>query len=357
MSDLQRARAVFEQQHAQGRFPGGQLVVWLRGEKVLDVALGKAREPSMAVTPATRFAVFSATKPVVATAIAMMEERGLVDVNAPVAKYWPEFAANGKGELTVLDVLRHRAGVLTPELVLSPERWGDEQHVRSVVASATPRSPRGKLAYMPYEFGWILAEVAQRATGERLDTFLAREIAAPLGVPGLRFGATRDELATLAQTYWVGTKKTYVAGVELSAVFERDNNSPAALTAFVPGAGLVCTANDLARFYDALARGGAPLLKPSTLARYTEGAWGFDRSNRVPLRVGRGFILGGLTPTMYGWWGTGACFGHAGAFCTLAWADAKRQLAVAMVTNGNAGQYDLLYRCAPLGSALQRAAA
>ncbi len=278
---------------------------------MLDTAIGVARgfrdsehTPKVPVTPETRFSVFSATKPVVATAIAMLEERGLVDVHAPVAKYWPEFAANGKAELTVLDVLQHRAGVLTPELVTNATLWGDEEHVRATVAAATPRWPKGTLAYMPYEFGWILAEVARRVTGRRLDDFVAAEIAAPLGLPGLRFAATRDELPFLARTYWVGTKRIYVAGNELSQTFEHDNNLPEAVTAFVPGAGLVCTARDLAAFYAVLSRGGPPLVKPETLRRYTDGAWGFDRSNRVPLRVGRGFMLGGLTPSIYGWWGT-----------------------------------------------------
>jgi hypothetical protein len=180
---------------------------------------------------------------------------------------------------------------------------------------------------MPYEYGWILAEVVRGATGRRLDEFIHTEISAAAGIPGLRFGATAAELPGLAKTYWLGSGSVKVAGVELSTTFEHDNNLPEVLTAFVPGAGLVCTASDLAAFYEVLVRGGVTqsgkrLVSAETLSRYTTaGGMTFDRSNRLPLRVGRGFLLGSLTPSIYGWWGTQRCFGHAGAFCTLAWAD------------------------------------
>jgi CubicO group peptidase (beta-lactamase class C family) len=363
---MDRARQLFLRQHAQGAFPGGQLVVRRGGEVVLELAVGLARgfrrdeqQPEAPVTPATRFSVFSASKPVVALAIAMLEERGAVDVEAPVAKYWPGFAAHGKAELTVLDVLTHRAGVFTPELVMSPHLWGNEQRVREAVIAATPRWPRGTLAYQPYEYGWILAEVVRAATSRRFEDFIRDEIAGPAGIPGLRFGAAPDELGTMARTYWVGTKPVYVAGNELSQTFEHANNLPEALTAIVPGAGLVCSAGDLAVFYEVLVRGGVcrsgqRLVSEALLRRYTTaGPLAFDRSNRLPLRVGRGFLQGTRTPSIYGWWGTQRVYGHAGAFCTLAYADPDRDLAVAIVTNGNRGPWDALFRFAPLGSALR----
>jgi CubicO group peptidase (beta-lactamase class C family) len=365
---LSHVRARFERLQASGRFPGGQLVVRRGGHVALDVAVGVARgfrpaekEPATPVTPTTRFAVFSASKPVVALALAMLEDRGVIDVTAPVARYFPAFAANGKGELTVLDVLTHRAAVFTPEFLASPRDWGHPERVREALINASPRYPRGTLAYMPYEYGWILAEVVRGATGRSLDDFVREEIAVPAGIPGLRFGALPSELPSLARTYWLGTRPVKVAGVELSQTFEGDNNLPEVLTAFVPGAGLVCAADDLARFYEVLARGGVTragqrLVSAQTLARYTSaGPAEVDRSNRLPLRVGRGVLLGQRPPSVYGWWGTQRCFGHAGAFCTVAWADPDLDLAVAIVTNGNRGPWDLLFRFAPLGTGLRRA--
>ncbi|MGC4114715.1 MAG: serine hydrolase domain-containing protein [Myxococcales bacterium] len=365
---LDRALKLFQRQHAKGLFPGGQLVVRRRGKLVLDAAIGIARgyreserEPPLPVTPRSRFAVFSASKPVVALAIAMLEERGVIDVAAPVARYFPDFAQNGKADLTVLDVLTHRAGVLTPGLMQRPVDWADEDKVRAALIAATPAWPRGTLAYMPYEFGWILAEVVRGALGRRLDEFIRTEIAEPAGVPGLRFGAAPGELSSIARAYWLNPRPVRVAGIDLSPRFEADNNRPEVLTAFVPAAGLVCDAADLAAFYDVLAQGGVTrsgkrLVTEETLARYTSvHASAVDKSNHVPLRMGRGFLLGSATPCIYAWWGASRCFGHAGAFCTLAFADRGLGLSVAVVTNGNRGPLDSLLRCAPLGTALRRA--
>ncbi len=352
MTHWDEARAIFERQVAKGRFPGGQLVVRHRGEVVLDVAAGVARgfrpeEQSVAVpvTPTTRFALFSASKPVVAVAVAMLEQEDSIDVNAPVAKYWPEF---GKPEITVLDVLTHRACVMTPELIANPRAWGDEEKVRAALIDAKPKWKRGTLAYMPYEFGWILAEVVRGATGRSLESFIKERI------PQVRFGARPEDLPTLARTYWQGGK-VIVAGNDLSQTFEETNNLPEVLTSFVPAAGLVCTARELAGFYDALVQG--KLIKLETLRRYTTGfGYELDKSNRIPLRMARGFLLGSFAPSIYGWWGTQHVFGHAGAFCTLGWGEVEKQLAVAIVTNGNRGPYESLSRFAPIGSAIRRAA-
>jgi CubicO group peptidase (beta-lactamase class C family) len=358
----------FERQCARGAFPGGQIAVRRRGRLVLDSAVGTARglrpaerEPRQAVDPRTRFAVFSATKPIVALAVAMLEERGVIDVAAPVARYFEEFGRNGKRGITVLDVLTHRAGVLTPDLLRRPGDWADRDKVRAALADAEPAWPRGTLAYMPYEYGWILAEVIQRAAGRPLGDFVAEEIAAPAVIPGLRFGAATDELPRLARAYWLGTRRTMVGEIDLSQTFEDTNNLPEVLTAFVPGAGVICDAADLAAFYDVLAqrgvtRRGERLISAEMLRRYTSlHVSGLDRSNRVRLRVARGFLLGSRGPSVYGWWGTQRCFGHAGAFCTQGWADPDLGLVVALVTNGNRGALDSLQRFAPLGSALRRA--
>jgi CubicO group peptidase (beta-lactamase class C family) len=365
---LAQVVARFERQREAGRFPGGQLVVRRRGVLALSHATGVARGfraeegvAPVAVTPTTRFAVFSASKAVVAVAIALLEARGALDVSAKVARFFPEFAANGKGELTVLDVLTHRAGVITLELLAHPEAWGDRAAVRQALIDAVPRWRRGTLGYLPYEYGWILEEVVRGATGKSLRDVVRDELAGPLGLEGLRFGATEDELPSLARAYWLGKGSVSVAGHELSTTFERDNNRPAVLTAFVPAAGLVCTASDLARFYDLLALGGvgpggARVLSEDAVRRLSEvQVSGIDRSNGVYLRFGRGVMRGTVFPSIFGWWGTQHCLGHAGAFSTLAYADPSLGLSVAIVTNGNHGRYEALARFAPLGSAIRRA--
>ena len=365
---LARAVALFRAQQASGRFPGGQLAVRRHGRLVVDEAVGMARgfrawegEPAAPVRPDTRFCVFSAGKPLVALCIALLEERGQLDVNAPIAEVFPEFGVRGKAAITPLDVLTHRGGILMPDFCRRPEEWGDWSRVVQAVIETRPSLPRGTLAYHPFEYGWVLSEVVRRVSGRTVPQMVADELAGPMGLPSLRFGARKSELRGLARSYWIGGKKTYIAGIELSEPFEAINNSEAFLTAFIPGAGLVTDAATLAAFYECLVAGGVTqggrrLFAPGTIRRYTERQFfGWDRSNRVPLAVGSGFLLGTRMPSAYGWLNSHECFGHAGAFCANAFADWRTGLSIAVVTNGNAGHTDVMGRLIPLSSALRAA--
>jgi CubicO group peptidase (beta-lactamase class C family) len=355
-----RAAELIEQfrgQVASGAIVGGQLVV-RRGERVLvDVAAGKARGLRDAgglavdVTPETRFQVMSASKPVVSLAVAILEDGGALDVSRPVAHYVPGFARHGKGEVTVLDVLQYRSGVLMADFTSQPERWGDWDAVVAAMLDARPAFPRGTLAYQPHSFGWILAEVVRRVSGQLLDEFLAAKL--PPSLSGLRLRYEGEA----AETYWQGARPHMLAGVDLSEKFELANNRIAARTALVPGAGMYTTAADLAAFYQMLLRGGQTveghrLLSASTLARYISvQSSGIDRNFHTYIRLGRGFAFGWPLPHFYGWLGSSSCFGHAGGFSTVAFADPKTDTAIAYVTNSNRGIPDLLRRCAPIAGA------
>lgn len=337
--------------HQRQPIPGGQLVVLHRGEVVLDEAFGVARgfrpEEGVPPEPMTRdreLLVFSAGKPVVGIAAALLATRGQLDLDAPVSSLWPEFAQHGKGDITVLDVLTHRAGVFAPELIRAPERWLDLDEVARRMAAVVPRYRRGTFAYMPYEFGWIVGELIRRVTGRDFGRFVAEEIAAPAGLSPFDFGVSAERASRAARAYWLGTRKTVVAGDDLAPHFEALNSRPEAMMAVVPGAGLTTTARALARFYQWIlegcpaAGGGAPLVAPEQLARTVgRNVAGFDRSNRVPLAVGRGFVVGTWWPSAYGPFGTSACFGHQGAFCSVGMVDADRQIVLALLTNGNHG--------------------
>ncbi len=335
---------------ARGFIPGGQLAVRHGGELVVDEAVGVLRgfreEETVErdpVRPDSEFLVFSASKPVVGVAIAMLETRGLVDPSSPVARYWPEFGAQGKEGITVQEVLTHRAGVFVPRLVSSPSRWRDSDEIRAELAAASPRYRRGTFAYMPYEFGWILAEVIRRVTGVPFADFVRHELSGPLGWDPFEFGISRERARSIARTYWLGRGRTVVAGEELSRTFEATSLREEPAMAGPPGAGLVTNARTLSGFY-AWVLAGCPLpgggvaVRPEILRAYTSRShFGFDRSNRVPLAVGRGFVVGTPWPSAYGAWGTSAVFGHQGAFCSLGFADRKLDLAVGIVTNGNHG--------------------
>ena len=362
----------FRRQHRRGRFPGGQIAVRRHGKLVLDEAVGVARghgdEPGQGepqeVTNRTLFPCFSAGKAVLAIAIALLEDRGLLTVDDPIVKHFPEFAGvkdKKKRAITILDVLTHRGGILMREFCGRLEDWADWDKVRSAMINASPTHKRGTLAYHPLEYGWLLAEVAQRVTAEPFPQWLDREIALPCGLPRLRFGCPAGEIDAVAQPYWLGSEDGLIAGLQAARMFGEVATRPELATAFIPGAGLVTDAATLAAFYAMLVGGGVAhdgrrLLGLDVVRRYTtRHVMGWDRTNSAPIALGRGFFLGTMGPSLYGWWKTESAFGHAGAFCTLAYADHKTGLSVGIVTNGNRSPADLVMRMAPLGQALRAA--
>jgi CubicO group peptidase (beta-lactamase class C family) len=311
-------------------------------------------------TRETKSCLFSAGKPLVAIAIALLESRGLVDVTRPVAAYFPEFAENGKNDISVLDVLLHRSGLWLRDIEHDYRHYGDWDDVMRRIAAAVPAFPRGTLAYQPLGFGWILGEVVRRVTTLPIERFLERELLAPAGLDDLRLGVPASEVPLLARSYWVDRKPPRLGG-EVLVGFEEAQNSVEQLTAVLPGAGLVGTARSLAAFYAWLlagtpTRAGAPLIRPEVLSSYvTPQTRGTDRTVRIPMVLGRGFGIGWLWPHPYAWWNTSLCYGHAGNFSTLGWADPTTDCAIAIVTNGNRAPAKLVTRCAPIGSALRAA--
>ncbi len=356
--------ALFARQQQAGLFPGGQLVVSRRNEILVEVSAGIARglragedPPSAPVTPETRFQVMSASKAVVAFAVALLEDRGLVDVAAPVARYCPAFASNGKAAITVLDVLTHRAGLLAEEQVQNLALWSDWDALIAAIAAAKPERPRGSLSYESHAFGWICAEIVRRVTGRELPEFLAETFGDDLA--GLDFMAAPGA-PPAAHTYWLGRASYRLGGVDLPPSFERANNEIASRQALVPGAGMLTTARALAAFYEMLLAGGVVrsgrrLIRDETLRRYlTLQTAGFERLTTAYVRLGRGFALGWPLPHLYGWWGSSRCFGHAGGFSCVAFADPDAAVAVVILTNGNRSLPEMVRRFAPLASRARR---
>ena len=202
---LARVVEFFQSQQLSGAFPGGQLVVRRTGKLVLNDAVGIARGfrpsepiPPVQVQPQTPFPVLSAGKPLAAVAIAMLEDRGALDVDVPIAQIFPEFARHGKARITTLDVLTHRSGMLMPDFVKNPQLWGDREAIQSALVDTVPSYPRGTLAYHPHEYGWILSEILLRVDGRSLPDYFVEEIAAPLQLPTLRFGLAGRDINSLA---------------------------------------------------------------------------------------------------------------------------------------------------------------
>lgn len=362
MSAFDEVEQRFRAQQAAGAFPGGQLVVEREGKRLLDLAIGtttRADDPAaLPVSPDTRFQVMSASKPVVALAVALLVQRGQVELDAPLSRWIPELEREATRALTVRDVLTHRSGLTLPALGRAPERWSDPGEVRRAFREEAPTFPRGTLGYAPAAFGWLLGELVARVSGQALPEFTRAHF--PPELHGLHWQVPGDA-TDLAATCWLGVRPFLLNGDDLSARFEETNNTIAARTALVPGAGMYASARSLAALYALLLRGGAardgtPFLSAETVARFTTAQTrGLDRITGAYVVLAMGFSRGWLAPHAYGWWNTGSCFGHAGGFSVLAWGDQRSRTAIAITTNGNRSVPDLVKRFAPLGSAIRRA--
>ena len=331
------------------RFGGGALAVYLDGQPVVDVWTGWADRAGQVPWTADRAPmVFSATKGMASTVIHRLVDRGVIDYEAPVAEYWPEFGANGKSALTVREVMRHRAG-LSGLRGATKEELLDHVVMEGRLAAAPPGRLLGKPAYHALTFGWLMSGLARAVTGKGMRELIREELAGPLGTDGLHLGRPPAEAATrvaeiiapqniignpllsalsrkIATELSGGFRAIYFQGV-MAAV---QGDIPL-LDAEMPAANGVATARGLARMYGAIANGGeidgTRLLSREIVAGLTgRRSLKRDRNVLVPLSFHLGYHsvpFGNVVPG----------FGHVGMGGSFGWADPASGLAFAFVHN------------------------
>ena len=290
--------------------------------------------------------VFSAAKGPTATCIHRLAEQGLLDLDQPIARYWPEFGCNGKEAITPALVLSHQAGLAAVDGDLTLEQVLAWDPVVSAIAAQAPNwEPGTQHGYHARSFGWILGELILRITGLTPGQYLRREIGEPLG---LRYwvGLPEAELgfcARLVPPPGDSDALVKLLGAESltarvmsgpSGLFAYDDmwNRPEILAAELPSSNGVGDARSLARFYDAVLHppSDLELLGSEQLARACKlQARGPDAVIFHETCFGLGFALQpALAP------GAGpACFGHPGAGGSLAFADPDKGIGFAYVMN------------------------
>ncbi len=364
---LEKVVEHFMRQQASGSFPGGQLVLRCDGKLAASVAVGVARgfrpaesSDQIPVTPETAFPSLSVGKPLAAISIALLEEHEAISVESKIADFIPAFKGHGKAEITILDVLTHRSGLLMPEFVRDTHLWRDREAVREALIQCVPTYSRGTLAYHPHEYGWILNEIVQEVDGRDLPTFFREEIATPLNLPALAFGLAGRDVERFAFSYWLGVDEMIIAGSNVAKDFEWQNSEDF-FRANNPAVSLATNAESIAAFYDFLLDGGKTpegkqLISSRLLQQYTTRCvFGWDRSLKTTMALGRGFIVGTWLPSSFGWWNTRRCFGHGGGFSSLAFGDYEKRISAAILTNGNRSLFDMARRLIPLAHGLRRA--
>jgi len=286
-------------------------IIVMRGDDVVFEQLVGAR-------PSDLFYTFSVSKPFVALAVHLLAHRGELDLDAPVADYWPEYAMNGKSTVTVRHVLTHRSGApyATGWAVGDALRMADWQASVAAVESAHLRSrPGAVVAYELLSFGFTLGELVRRVDGRTIERFLDDEIVRPLGL--------RDTHLGLATDAW-DRHIPLAAGNPVERIREAAFNRRAVREAVIPAAGIQTTARDLARFYRVLLSGGAGVIPPAAIAaaRAVSADGELDHVIGHTMRWGTGFQLGfpGHVRPMGERANTGM-FGHNGSAVCNAWAD------------------------------------
>jgi CubicO group peptidase (beta-lactamase class C family) len=340
----------FSKMFGHPRFGGGALAVYLHGEPVVDVWAGYAdRRGQQPWTADTGTMVFSATKGVASTVIHRLVDRGLIDYDTPVAHYWPDFGANGKADITVREMMRHRAGLSHLNGVSRAELL-DHTAMEARMAAAPASRLRGQPAYHALTYGWLLSGLARSVTGRGMRQLFREEVAAPLNTDGVHLGrppvtaptrvaqiihpqsnlpnplfnllaphAARHPLtAGFGSLYFPGMKAVVQGEIPL-------------LDSELPSANGVATARALARMYGAIANGGFIDGVQYLSTRITAGLVGRpslrpDRSVGMPMSFNLGFHGVPVPGVLPG-------FGHVGLGGSLGWAIPESGLSIGFVHN------------------------
>ena len=331
------------------RFGGGALAIYLDGQPVVDVWTGWSdRRGQLPWKADTAPMVFSASKGMASTVIHRLADRGLIDYDAPVAEYWPEFGANGKSALTVRDVMRHRAG-LSGLRGATKEDLLDHLVMEERLAAAAPGRLVGKPAYHALTYGWLMSGLARAVTGKGMRALIREELAQPLGTDGLHLGRPPAEAPTRvaeiitpqsvpgipALNYAVVKLGTQLSGGFRSMYFDglmaAVQGEIPLLDAEMPAANGVATARALARMYGAIANGGeidgTRFLSRELVAGLTgRRSLRRDRNILVPLSFHLGYHSVPFGNVMPG-------FGHVGMGGSFGWADPQTGVAFSFVHN------------------------
>jgi CubicO group peptidase (beta-lactamase class C family) len=333
---FERVAEEFERNFSQRHDVGAAFAACIDGEPVVDLWGGLA-DPTPAQAPwrqDTLQLIFSGTKGLVAACVLMLVDRGQLALEDAVCKHWPEFAAHGKSEITVAEVVSHRARLPGVRTTLRESDLTDDVRLAALLATQAPESdPRAGSVYHALTYGWLCGELVRRIDGRSLGRFFAEELAGPLelelwiGLPE----AHESRVATLVYAdNWEADssfgEEDFADDSLLASVYGNPPiltagrmpwNTRAFHAAEIPASNAIGSARSIARLYSCLACGGAladtRLMRPETVAlgrrelsRFVEPL----SPSEEPVAYGVGFQLQ-AEPSSCG--PPAVTFGHPGA--------------------------------------------
>jgi len=333
---LDRLQELITRHIAEGRYPGAQIAMARRGQLALAASFGDARTTPKreAAKDDTLWLLYSNTKVITACAVWLLAERGALSFTDTVASHVPGFEANGKGDITILQLLTHQGGF--PDAVVPDAAWTDHDLLRRTVSSFTLQwTPGSRVSYHPTAAHWVAAVLIEALTKTDFRDFIRNEIAEPLGLANELFvglpDAQHGRAVDMHEPSPDGARQT----------LRDENNTQAFRRAGVPGGGGYATARAMAAFYQMLAQGGTlngvRLLSPRTV-QYVTRNFTDDRPDLymgMPMHRGIGPHSRGTTPNIRG---LGALahpgtFGHGGVGSSYCWADPDSGVSFAYLSN------------------------
>jgi CubicO group peptidase (beta-lactamase class C family) len=334
-SAIEQGLASLERGVEDGRHRGAQVYVSRFGRPVLEYACGEAR-PGVPMTRDHLAVWFSCTKPVVAMAVALLYDRGALDLDDPVCRYLPAFG-NGKEACTLRHVLTHQGGFAGATSILAPQPWPET--IAQICAYPAEYPPGTRAGYHPSSGWYVLGEIVRLVDGRPIERFVAEELLATLGMVDSRLGIPPPEQARLGQRLvQVALGQTAAQHFATQEFIDRFN-SPPEIARVVPSGGMRGPARELGRFYEFLLAHGrwgeAQRIGRSTVELFTAcHRWELPDKTLAgaPLAWGLGFMLygnGDIHPTA-----SRRVFGHSGMVSSVAFADPERGLVCAVLTTG-----------------------
>ncbi len=362
-------REAFAANFEAGRELGASFAVTIDNEPVVDLWGGTADAAGVRPwTEDTIVNVFSTTKAMTALCAHMLVDRGLLDLDAPVVRYWPEFAAGGKATIPVRQLMSHTAGLagLTPKLPL--EALYDWTRMTDALAAETPWwAPGTQSGYHAMTYGYLVGEVVRRVAGRSLGAFFREEVAGPLGAD-FHIGLPPSEDARVAEMVAPARGEAAIGALDPETIAGRvlmnpplrpeAANTPKWRRAEIPAANGHGNARSVAQVLGVLACGGAKngvrLLREDTLRdAIVEQYYGKDLVLGRTFRWGSGFMLTsdvlplGPNPHVFGHGGWGGSLGFADLDARVSWAYIMNKM-----SPGTTGDFRVAGMLAGLYSAL-----
>ena len=333
---LDRLQELITRHIADGRYPAAQVAVARRGELALYASFGDARTELRRAPPKddTLWLLYSNTKVITACAVWLLVEQGALSFTDTVAAHLPGFEANGKGEITILQLLSHQGGF--PSAAIPDAAWADHELLRHVVCGITLEwTPGSRVHYHGASAHWVAAALIEAKTKTDYRDFIRENVAVPLGLADELFVGLPDAAHARA----VDMHEPSADGGR--QVLRAENNTAEFRRAGVPGGGGYATARAMAAFYQMLAQGGklhgVRLLSPRTVQYVTRNVTEerVDGNMGMPMHRGLGPHVRGTTPTIRGLGSLAwpATFGHGGVGSSYCWADPESGVSFAYLTN------------------------